>query len=382
MVDIPFVVAPGVRTGAGGPFPAGTTVSITWAASRVDAPCGSYGYAVQMGSDVEFPAEVHYAADGLGHTLTHTFTSAAAYVVFAGYTDAYCSTGALLGVTTTPGGTTGVCQYGTQQQGGSPAIVALLPDAILAIVGAVTDGWGWAAAAFFAGQNINVANLCSIQRPSEVTLTQADIINLTAFPPGPLSVPAIAKANQWFQWAAWPYFCQCVTGSPLPTPPAIIVQPAPTGIATGDPTALVCSNEDICTTLSKIARQITALTQIVVQVATSTTLIQRQSVPFAYVPGTLHSGLSGAGTITIAGVLGLSVQTTSLPGYLGSDMAPVASWFKLGELSLGNTDGWAARRIVTHNPHLFLDLDADLTTVGYLFEPGITANILELIREP
>jgi hypothetical protein len=78
----------------------------------------------------------------------------------------------------------------------------------------------------------------------------------------------------------------------------------------------------------------------------------------------------------------LAVDSTAKPAYLSSDMAPVASWFKLGEISWGTADGWTARRVVTHDPHLFLEIGADVTTCAYLFEPGVTANIRELIREP
>jgi len=129
-------------------------------------------------------------------------------------------------------------------------------------------------------------------------------------------------------------------------------------------------------------RQMTAIAQELAYARRDVQLIQRQHVPFAYVAGTLHTGLSGAGTITVSTILGLSIQTTTMPPYLSSDMAPVQSWFKLGEVSWGTPDGWMARRIVTHNPHLYLDIDGDITEVGYLFEPGVVANILELVREP
>ncbi len=110
-------------------------------------------------------------------------------------------------------------------------------------------------------------------------------------------------------------------------------------------------------------------------------LIQRQKVPFAYVPGTAHTGLTGAGTIAVQGLLGLSVVITAQPGYFSSDMAPVASTFKFGSLSWGTTDGYELRHVVTHNPHLFTGIDGDIAAIGYLFEPGVTATILELLRE-
>jgi hypothetical protein len=274
------------------------------------------------------------------------------------------------------------CTYGTRQISVYADVAQLSIDILLLIFGAVTDGWGWALLIFFVGQNLNVKNLCLMQRPAPVNLTGDDIANL-ADPTHPLTfVPASKKAWQWLQWAAWPYFCECVPGSPSPVPPPVLVQPAPTGVLPGPPQAITCNNDDLCSALNRLTLIVNAISSQVSEVKDDVALIQRQKVPFAYIPGALHTGLTGAGTIVVGQVLGLSVITTAMPGYFSSDLAPVASWFKIGELSWGTANGWSARRIVTHNPHLFLDLDADITEVAFLFEPGVTANILELVREP
>jgi hypothetical protein len=212
--------------------------------------------------------------------------------------------------------------------------------------------------------------------------TATELLTMNQFPPTTDSIAAVAKAWQWLQWAAWPQFCECTPGSPSPVTPPVVIAPPPAGAPPGPLPSYTCDTEDICTQLQQLTLAVSALAQAQANMSSLVTLIQRQHVPFAYVPGTLHTGLSDGGTLTVSSVLGLSVEITSLPGTLSSDMAPVQSWFKFGEISLGTVDGWQARRIVTHNPHLFLDLDADLTEVGYLFEPGVVANILELRREP
>jgi hypothetical protein len=278
--------------------------------------------------------------------------------------------------------TTTYCGYGTQVQTSLPGIVTLLPNILLTIFGAVTDGWGAAAIGFFAGQTLNLQNLCGSQRVAAVELTAADFIAMAGWPVTPLSVEATQKFWQWLLWAAWPYFCECVPGSPSPTSPPVVIQPPPTGVRPGPPVAISCTNNDLCSTLNSLALQLNALAQMLVTIRATDTLIQRQSVPFAYVPGTVHSGLSGTGTITVTDVLGLKVDSTSIPGYLSSNMAPVPSYFRLGELSMGTVDGWTRRVLVTHDPHLFLDIDGDIDRVGYLFELGVVATITELVREP
>lgn len=275
------------------------------------------------------------------------------------------------------------CQYGTRLQlgvGGSIILTAGIITGFLALLGAPGAILATLIDAFV-GRTLYVQALCGSPPPVMPTFTADDWVTGQ---PGVPSIQGLTKFWAGMQAAAWPYFCECVpaiggggapTLYPAPTldlPPFLPLPPVP----------FMCDSEDICTTLNLILQGQTALSGQISQLRTDVTLIQRQSVPFAYVPGMLHSGLSGGGTIAIAGVLGLQVHSTAIPGTLSSDMAPVVSYFKLGELALGNGDGYLARRIVTHPKHLFLDLDADLTTVGYLFEPGVVADILELVREP
>jgi hypothetical protein len=275
------------------------------------------------------------------------------------------------------------CQYGTRLQanvGGNIILTAGIITAFMsrfgpagAILAALIDS--------FVGRTLYVQALCGAPPPVMPAFTADDWLTGQ---PGIPSIQGLSKFWAGMQAAAWPYFCECVPaigGGPAPTiypdpvldvPPSMPLLPGP----------FTCDNEDICTMLNGILQGLTGLSGQISQLRSDVTLIQRQSVPFAYVAGTLHSGLSGSGTIAVASVLGLAVHSTTIPGYLSSDMAPVASYFKLGEIALGTSNGYQARRIVTHEHHLFLDLDADMTIVAYLFEPGVVGDILELVREP
>jgi hypothetical protein len=274
------------------------------------------------------------------------------------------------------------CAYGTQTQGsvvGGVTITTAIIDAAM-----IAAGWGpWPAAIFDAlvGRIMWGGDLCTGAPPPMPTFNNGDFLPILNGVPNPNSLGKFWTA---LQGVIWPTICQCTPappGSPVPVPFPPPAGPAPSAAPIA-PILVQCDNEDICTILNDMQRQTRAILAQLGSIQSDVRLIQRQHVPFAYVPGTLHSGLSGSGTITVATPLGFVVQSTSIPGYLSSDMAPVPSYFRLGEVSFGTASGWTARRIVTHNPHLFLDIDPDITTVAYLFEPGVTANIQELEREP
>jgi hypothetical protein len=279
-------------------------------------------------------------------------------------------------------GTTTYCSYGTQVKASTPDWITLVPDILVIIAGAVTDGWAWPIAALFLGRTLDLKALCMSPRPAPPVFSPSELLSINRFPPDTESIAAIAKAWQWLHWAAWPQFCECVPGSPSPLPPPVVIEPPPTGAPPGPLVGFTCDTDELCTQMQRLTLAVSALAQGQASMSSLVTLIQRQHVPFAYVPGTRHSGLSGSGTLAISSLLGVSVEATTIPTWLSATTAPVNSYFRLGEISLGTAEGWQRRIIVTHSQHLVLDLDGDLTTLGYLFEPGVVANILELVREP
>lgn len=113
------------------------------------------------------------------------------------------------------------------------------------------------------------------------------------------------------------------------------------------------------------------------------TLIQRQSVPFAYVPGTVHPGLTGSGEITVQGLIGARVLLTATPPRLGTAAGDPETIFEAGWINWGNADGWDRRQFINANPITSLPPSAgQYTRIGYTLLPGVTATITELRREP
>jgi hypothetical protein len=157
-----------------------------------------------------------------------------------------------------------------------------------------------------------------------------------------------------------------------PDPPPALEPP--TGYP--EPPDTDCSDgESICNKLDMLASKIDlAIARV--------DLIQRQLVPFAYVPGASHTGLAGQGSIAVQGILGLSVELTTLPAWIGSEGSTVPTLINAGWITLGTPDGNLPSRPITHDNFVLLDVSGAITWVFYDFPPGVVATITELIREP
>lgn len=126
-----------------------------------------------------------------------------------------------------------------------------------------------------------------------------------------------------------------------------------------------------------------AVLQLLQQLNSLTTLIQRQAVPFAYVPGTTHSGLSGSGELTVAGLLGAKISPTSIPSYAGIAAGDPDTYWLESWINWGNADGWTSREWLRTAPYLSLPpLAGQFTKLGYSLAPGLVVDITELKREP
>jgi hypothetical protein len=112
------------------------------------------------------------------------------------------------------------------------------------------------------------------------------------------------------------------------------------------------------------------------------TLIQRNDVPFAYVPGPTHAGLTGDGTLTIPTCLGILVTVTTNPPYSGVLLGSPNEVFDIGWFSWGTADGFDLRvRIHKLSQLSFPNKAAQFTRIGYSLNPGVVVSIQELYAE-
>jgi hypothetical protein len=113
------------------------------------------------------------------------------------------------------------------------------------------------------------------------------------------------------------------------------------------------------------------------------TLIQRQAVPFAYVASTSHTGLSGAGSIDISGLLGAKVSVTTLPASYGRAGSSPLEVFDLGFITFGTADGFPSSYRLERTEQLLLPVRCSAyTQIDYDLAPGVVIDLVELLREP
>ena len=122
-----------------------------------------------------------------------------------------------------------------------------------------------------------------------------------------------------------------------------------------------------------------AIQQILAQLR----ILQRNLLPFGYIASTAHAGLTGQGSFTVGGLVGVKVDLTTTPGSLGQQVSEPTYFFDVGFLSVENTDGLIQQTRVTAT-HQVWDprLMSTATKIGYSFHPGIVATITELQPEP
>lgn len=124
------------------------------------------------------------------------------------------------------------------------------------------------------------------------------------------------------------------------------------------------------------------VTSLLEQILGLVTITQRQAAPFSYVYGANHAALSGTGSFAVSGLLGLSVDVTTLPDSYGRSFGTPDELFGVGAVTLGTADGYEIVRRVDHDGALVLPAAAGaFTTVGYTLAPGVVVAIRELVRE-
>jgi len=274
------------------------------------------------------------------------------------------------------------CSYGTRLQAGQQ-IVLVITEAVIGAAAILTPELAVFAAVWgaFVGWTFVPGEVCGSPPPTMPVFTDADFLYGSQIPaPG-----SIGKFWTALQAALWPMYCECLPatgGSPPAVPYPIPTVPAPPSGIPLPPAPIVCDANDICTTLNGIVGQLRVLSAQVSYVRSDVQLIQRQGVPFGYLAGTVHSGLSGQGQFAVSDILGLAVTFTTLPGTITPIAGDPLTYHQVGKISIGTADGWTRSWQPTHSPYLILPVSGAFTLVGWTFAAGVVATITELVREP
>lgn len=119
------------------------------------------------------------------------------------------------------------------------------------------------------------------------------------------------------------------------------------------------------------------------QILNLVTIIQRQMVPFAYIASTAHAGLTDQGTLSVASLVGIKIELTTVPTHFGQALGSPTVYFDVGWVSILTADGIIEERRIRALETVWTPRSmSEATVVGYSFSSGIVATITELEREP
>lgn len=355
-----------------GNFPAQTVFTVSWTGVSVTSPCGSFGYQVNLIGEPGTlePGTLRYALTTTSAVAHFTIPASITSFAVSANTDTYCSSGTLFGVDVSwvsPAQT--YCQYGTELSTGGDLVYYLTPALIDAWCAAVDMPW---IAFIFAPlwyTTFNASNVCSALPPPFPTI---DLQSLSA---------SVAELTQWLEAIAWTTLCQCKPGTPAPLPPPPASSSQPAGWPS-QPT-LPCSDTDLCSALVAIQAQLQAMQTSIVDTLGLTTAIQRFRVPFAYIGGKQHTGLTGTGSFTISRLVGLQVVVSSVPQSLRTLAGNPPYLWDVGWMSVSDGGGMLQQRRIARQSMVWIpDQTQDATLFGWFVNDGFTIDVVELEPEP
>lgn len=245
-------------------------------------------------------------------------------------------------------------------------LTAPLIDTVLAAVGASGLSILFAV---LQGQALVVTDLCGSQPPPFIALD-----------PNP-SLNSIGQLLQDFAAVSWPFWCQCVPGTPAAInfpPPAVIIPP-------GIPTAPVwpCDPADLCSAIVRIQETLTSMQTTLSSNYQLTTLLQRYGLPFASLPGANHTGLTGSGSFAVPRLLGIQYQVDQLPANVVVRPGVTPYIRDLGWIGLELQSGGIAEHRVTRQQEFWLPAGAQAAqSFAWDLTPGTSISVRELYAEP
>jgi hypothetical protein len=263
----------------------------------------------------------------------------------------------------------GNCQYGTQPKPQYAGVLNVTDQLIDLVLARYNASWLRRVIAQLLWGTVDTSSLCGSGPPA---LPPIDTSTLDA---------SISTVLQIWRALLWAEVCECVPGTPAPTPypPYVVDQP------TGWPPSLVftCTDTDLCASLLQLQRQMSVLLTQQANTLELTTLLQRYSLPFAYIPGKLHEGLSGSLAFGIERLVGIKVILKAAPDGLTAFTGVPIYITDLGWLSIVTADGMVEEVRYTRQEQVWLPTHMPAAlSVGIALREGVIVDVLELLPEP
>lgn len=260
------------------------------------------------------------------------------------------------------------CMFGTRPTASAPAI-AFITDATIAAA-CTLIGAPWLAVLFapLIGYAIDTGVLCGSGPPTMPPITNQSLLS------------DVQSRLTALQSTLWYSVCECIPGSPTPVPypPPSVTQPP------GWPPAQTysCDPANLCATITLILKRLDELSTTAAANLQLTTQVQRYRVPFSYVPGPAHAGLTGAGTFAIGRCVGVRVQVTAGVPSRQLEGTPPYLW-NCGWISLTRTSRFLVEDRISQETYEWFPDDAQLAdSLGYWLYPGVTITVTELQAVP
>jgi hypothetical protein len=149
------------------------------------------------------------------------------------------------------------------------------------------------------------------------------------------------------------------------------------GCAAGTPATISCGADPV------LVAMLNQLLELGLRTRQDLTLLQRYVLPFAYVPGTVHSGLSLTGAAAVARSVGLLIDVIAFPAGNKQLIGEPPYIFDLGWVSVVTPDGMVDEIRLTREHTTWLSkLIPSATSVGWGLRDGVIINVTELRAEP
>jgi hypothetical protein len=266
------------------------------------------------------------------------------------------------------GAATQGCANGTRLKAGQP-LLHVVDNALLSAAASLHSNlWVNVLLDIFLGTTVDNGVLCSGAPPSISNVATQLLLN-----PGRAALEVLYAQ-------IWDSVCECVPGTPPPTPfpPPPWTQP-PDWPAS--PTYPV-NPTNPCLDLTEVRAKLDQLLRITGSDRDLDTLMQRWKLAFAFVTGAVHQGLTDSGTIPISRVLGLRIEVVdATPAGEFEGNPPYLK--DLGWLSVSDGGAMLQEVRITRGSQDWYPRDMQLATVfGYFAKEGVTLTITELLTEP
>jgi hypothetical protein len=168
---------------------------------------------------------------------------------------------------------------------------------------------------------------------------------------------------------------QLVVGwSPAPSEPACSGGAINPPVSVAQPTTLVLPGAPVCGSYQDICNAL-------LQTNLKLDFLMRSVPPVNYLSrfqqGTVHSGLTGSGNITVSGIPALYVTLNTVPSLYGTEAGVPPTRWNTARISWSDPYGVLGQQWVGETAEILLPLTT--TLIGYYFAPGVAATITELI---